>query len=316
VRLAVLTTGRHDWGILQLLVEALRAEDAIVTVLHEEGHTVNTASAVYDHLLAGFIIDRPDALIVLGDRYETLMAAMAATVSKVPIIHLHGGEVSQGAFDDQIRHAISRLAQLHLVASEDAKRYLESSGERSVVLTGAVGTDWAFRGDVSSRVGLEKKLGKRLKHPLMLVSVHPETLGQAGVEIQAVAYGRTNPGTTVYFLPNLDPGHEEVRAVIEQAPRPQDILVERLSAADYWGLMKLAKKMVGNSSSLVLEAPALGVETIIIGERQKGRKPPMRADGRAASRAAQAILAWRPTLRKPPAPQDGYSPCIATAHTG
>lgn len=297
-RLAVLTTGRHDWGILQLLVETLKSHGCSILVFREEGHTVKTASVVYDRLRETFSVDHPDALIVLGDRYEMMMGVLAATVCKVPVIHLHGGEITEGAFDNQIRYAVSRMAHLHLVASADAKMRLEASGERSVVLAGAIGTDWAFRVDLSSREDLEVKLKVRLKDPVMLVSVHPETLGHEGVERKAIELGRANPGTTVYFLPNLDPGHEDVRDAITKAPRAGDALVSVLPPKDYWGLMCLADSFVGNSSSIVLEAPAAGLKTVLLGERQKGRVPPMKPDGKAAERAARAILAWHPTLHK------------------
>lgn len=291
MHVGVLRTGRHDWGILSLLVDALKAEQVGITVFDQSGHTVATAGAVYDHLRQSLAVDRLDALILLGDRYETLHAALAATVARVPIIHLHGGEVTKGAFDDQIRNAITMMADLHLVASEDAKARVLRMGGSNVHLVGAIGTDWAFRPDLPTKPLLEALLGKRLKDPVMLVCIQPETAG-VPVEQEAVKLGRENPGTTVYFLPNLDPGNEAVRDAILKAPREQDILVDALPARDYWGLMRAATRMVGNSSSIVLEAPTIGLETVLLGKRQEGRVPPIPADGKAAERAAQAILSW------------------------
>jgi UDP-hydrolysing UDP-N-acetyl-D-glucosamine 2-epimerase len=303
-RLGVLKTGRHDWGILQLLVEALKEAGVAVTVFEETGHTVGSASLVYDHIRATLAVYPLDGLILLGDRYETLMAAQAATVTKTPIIHLHGGEVTEGAFDDQIRYAITMLSQLHLVSSEDAKARLEALGRRDVHLIGAIGTDWAYHPGLATRAALEAELGGRLSNPIMLVCVHPETNGSVGVEDEAIRLGQENPGSTVYFLPNLDPGNEVIREKIVRAPRKNDYLVSILSPLYYWGLLKIAKKLVGNSSSAVLEAPAVNLESVIIGQRQKGRKPPSLLDGKATARAVEAISSW---LRKRQAPLRGCS---------
>jgi len=298
-RLGILKTGRHDWGILQLLAEALKTSGAAVTVFDESGHTTKTASVVYDHIRATLETYPLDALVLLGDRYETLMAAQAATVTGTPIVHLHGGEVTLGAFDDQIRNAITMLSSLHLASSEDAKARLDALGANPTHLIGAIGTDWAFRPDLATKAALEERLGGKLSSPVMIVSVHPETAGDVGVEREAIRLGQENLGSTVYFLPNLDPGHEAVKEAIGKAPRKGDYLVSHLEPQYYWGLMKLAKRFVGNSSSAVLEAPTIGLKSVIIGKRQKGRKPPYPADGRAAERAAGVILDW---LRKRQAP--------------
>ena len=207
--LAVLTTGRQDWGILRSTCLAIRDEtdvrlDVVAGGTHRSaahGMTIDgiredgfepselawvagdepatteastALRAVGDHLRA----TRPDALLLVGDRYETAAAALAATLERVPIAHLHGGEQTLGAFDDQLRHAITKLAHLHLVSSEANGRRVVAMGEdpASVHVVGAPGLDNAFRPDLPDRASLAADLGLALEPPVVLVTVHPATL--------------------------------------------------------------------------------------------------------------------------------------------
>jgi UDP-hydrolysing UDP-N-acetyl-D-glucosamine 2-epimerase len=285
----------------------------------------------------------PDALILAGDRFETAAAALAATVHRVPIVHLHGGEQTLGAFDDALRHAITKLAHLHLVSSEDHARRVIAMGEdpATVHVVGAPGLDAASRPDLPARAELETILGLPLARPVVIVTVHPTTLDEdpAAAADAVIAAIDAVPATYVITAPNVDPGATGIRDRLERvAARPGRVLVEALGERRYWGLLRIADAMLGNSSSGLIEAPAVGLPVVNVGDRQAGRTryanvidapatpaavvealrraidpatprgqssvDPALADGRAGARAAHIIAEWRPSRppRKAPIP--------------
>jgi UDP-hydrolysing UDP-N-acetyl-D-glucosamine 2-epimerase len=376
-RIAVLTTGRQDWGILRSVCAAIRAEASLEPAVVAGGmHLAPRHGATVDLLAAdGFApaaelrwlpttdapdppaevqaaealarvaaflrADRPAALVLVGDRLETAAAALAATLVGVPIVHLHGGEQTLGAFDDQLRHAITKLAHLHLVSHEEHRRRVIALGEdpASVHVIGAPGLDNCSRADLPDRAALATDLGLALESPVVVVTVHPETLAAApAATARAVAAAMDEvPATYVVTLPNTDPGADDVAAVMAAAALgPGRVGVRALGERRYWGLLRIADAMLGNSSSGIIEAPALRLPTVNVGDRQAGRRreanvvdapatagavagalrhaldPAFRAaipapharlaDGRAGERAARIIAAWQPPdpPRKPP----------------
>lgn len=375
--ISVLTSGRQDWGILRSVCVALRGDpglrlDLIAGGMHlsdRHGRTVDliradgfepdtelawlgtsadppadaqaaaALAAVGAHLRAA----DPDALLLVGDRLETAAAALAATLDRVPIAHLHGGEQTLGAFDDPLRHAITKLSHLHLVSSEEHARRVIAMAEdpATVHVVGAPGVDAAFRTDLPDRAGLAEALALELRAPLVVVTVHPTTLDPdpASTVESVVAAMDAVEGTYVITLPNVDPGAAAVRTALEAAAaRPGRVAVAALGERRYWGLLRIADAMLGNSSSGLVEAPALRLPVINVGDRQAGRTrhpnvidtPPEAAavtaalrraldpgfraglpepdarlvDGRAGERAAHIIAAWRPSRppRKAPIP--------------
>ncbi len=309
--IAVLTTGRQDWGILQSTCRLL-AEDPefdlqlIVGGMHcckrfgstrrliaEQGFTIakelcwipedeptscqtQTASVVK---MLGDVLERqnPDALVLAGDRFETAGAALAATLARVPIVHIHGGEETEGAIDNVLRHAITKLSHLHLVSHMDHARRVIAMGEdpASVHVVGAPGLDNLHRSDLAQREELEEHLGITLRPPVVLVTVHPATLSsdEPSCEAKAVCAAMDAiEATYVITLPNSDPGNEPIRAALLSAGAcPGRVAVEALGERRYWGLMKLADAMLGNTSSALIEAPMLGLPAVNVGDRQKGR---------------------------------------------
>jgi UDP-hydrolysing UDP-N-acetyl-D-glucosamine 2-epimerase len=285
----------------------------------------------------------PDALVLAGDRFETAAAALAATLARVPLVHLHGGEQTSGAFDDALRHAITKLSHLHLVSHLDHERRLIAMGEdaASVHVVGAPGLDAATRSDLPDRAALEATLGIALQPPVVVVTVHPATLeADPAAAAAAVASAMaTVDATYVVTLPNVDPGHEPVRellaATVAADPRRR-VAVEALGERSYWGLLRVADAMLGNSSSAIVEAPAVGLPAVNVGDRQLGRRragnvhdveaepaaiaaalgeallPSTRAriarspaplpDGRVGERIADIIAAWRPSIPPRKAP--------------
>jgi UDP-hydrolysing UDP-N-acetyl-D-glucosamine 2-epimerase len=221
--------------------------------------------------------DRPQALLLVGDRSETISAAVAATLEGVPIAHLHGGEETEGAIDNAFRHALTKLAHLHLVSHESHARRVIQMGEDPdrVIVVGAAGLDNARRGDLPDRKSLEENLGFPLRSPVVLVTVHPTTLAAdpcADAHAVAAAIAQV-PATYVVTLPNADADASVIRDLwLARAADQEGVhVIEALGERRYWGMLRVADAVLGNSSSGIIEAPSAGVPTVNVGDRQKGR---------------------------------------------
>ena len=285
-RVAALTTGRQDWGIMRSTCSALRADARFELQVYVSGmHWDYASGPAVDDPLAQRVDDlaeilrrnRPEALILVGDRSETLAAALAATLERVPIVHLHGGEETEGAIDNALRHALTKLAHLHLVSHDSHARRVRQMGEDpgTIHVVGAPGLDNLLRDDLPGRAPLEQRLGLALEDPVVIVTLHPATLGgEPAREAQALMDAmESTRATWIITQPNYDAGHEAIRerwwAFVHK--RPRTVLVDALGDRDYWGLMRLAAALLGNSSSGVLEAPAAGLPAVNVGDRQRGR---------------------------------------------
>jgi len=220
---------------------------------------------------------RPDALMLVGDRSETLAAGVAAVLRRVPIVHLHGGEETEGAVDNAFRHALTKLSQLHLVSHETHAAVVRQMGEAPdrVVVVGAPGLDNLYRDDLPDRLALEALLGGSLRDPVVVVTVHPTTLGdEVLAETRALAAAMESvEATFVITQPNVDQGAAAIRAFWSAwaERRPRVFLVDALGETSYWGLLRLAQGVAGNSSSGIIEAHAMGIASLNIGDRQRGR---------------------------------------------
>lgn len=221
--------------------------------------------------------DRPEAILLVGDRSETIAAGLAATLEGVPIVHMHGGEETEGAIDNAFRHALTKLAHLHLVSHDVHARRVIQMGEDPdrVVVVGAAGLDNARREDLPDRRRLEADLGFRLCPPVVLVTVHPTTLAADSCEDARAVVAATEEvrATYVVTLPNADEGGSAIRDLWMARAEDRDglHLVEALGEWKYWGMLKVADAVLGNSSSGIIEAPSVGVPTVNVGDRQKGR---------------------------------------------
>lgn len=223
---------------------------------------------------------KPDLVVLLGDRYEELAAAQAALILGIPVAHLHGGEITEGAFDEAIRHSVTKMSHLHFVAAEEYGRRVRQLGEdpQHVHVVGASGLDHLRRTELADRAELEDVLGMSLVPPVLLVTYHPETLGadggRSGLDGLLNAIDGVGDATVVVTGVNADPGHDPVSAALRDfvavAPNRRR-LVESLGQRRYLGIMSLCDAVVGNSSSGLIEAPALRVPTVNVGDRQKGR---------------------------------------------
>ena len=313
-KFAVLTTGRQDWGLLRPLCKALNEDAELDLQLLAGGmaldkHFGDTRQQILD---AGFSIAAeldwevhkstaaqqsssalrrcaealqelaPHALVLLGDRYETLAAGLAASLARVPIVHLHGGEETEGALDNSFRHALSKLSHLHFVAHQDYARRLVQMGEPedSVHNVGALGIDNILAAPALERTELEQRLGCALPDPIGLVTVQPETLASdAGLTVvdAVIEAMHKQKLTWIITLPNADPGSEIIRRALQMFAKTNQNVhsFESLGSENYLALMRISALVLGNSSSGVIEAPSLRVPGINVGDRQKGR---IRAD--------------------------------------
>ncbi len=308
-RLAILTTGRQDYGILRSTILLLRgtrdfeplvwaggmhlqsrfgpplellrhdgvAPARTIAFLAEPPEPVGDAGRAVAAVGEALAAERPEALLLMGDRSETLAAGMAAAVVGVPIVHLHGGEESEGAIDNACRHALTKLSHLHLVShAAHAARVIQMGEDpESVVVVGAPGLDNRYRDDLPAHGEMEQSLGIALEAPVVLVTMHPTTLGESPeAEVAAVAAALERvPATYVVTAPNADAGGA---AILEywrrwSAGRRGVVVVETLGERRYWALLRDAAAVVGNSSSGIIEAPAAGLPAVNVGDRQKGR---------------------------------------------
>lgn len=313
-RVAVFTATRAEYGLLYWLMKDIQASDTLqlqvlVSGTHlspefgetwrqiaEDGFSIDarvemllssdSAVGVAKSMGLGAIgfaeaLERlsPDVLVVLGDRFEALAIVQVAAVLRVPVAHLHGGEITEGAYDDAFRHAITKLSYLHFVAAEPYRQRVIQLGESPdrVFNVGAMGLDHLLRTPRMSLDELAESLSFPLRQPFLLATYHPETLGENALAdfgnlLQALD---DFPDYQVLFTyPNADNGGRGIISMLEAyaAARSERVkAVPSLGFKRYLSAVALAHAVVGNSSSGIIEVPAFHVPTVNIGQRQKGR---------------------------------------------
>lgn len=224
---------------------------------------------------------RPDIIVILGDRYEMLCAAEAALIYRIPVAHLYGGEITEGAYDDAIRHAITKLSHLHFTSTEEYRRRVIQMGEmpERVKYVGALGVDNIVNEEVMPVAELEKSLGFCLEDKFMIVTFHPVTMEnatageQCGYLLDALQK-YTDEYRIVFTLPNSDTDGRVIVTLIQDFVKRNAgscIAVPSLGRKRYYAALKYAAAVIGNSSSGLVEAPSFHIPTLNIGDRQKGR---------------------------------------------
>ena len=311
MRLAIATGTRADWGLLQPLASRLQDEGDEVLVVATHQHLISDMGNTIAEILAdgftpaaripatgdaasimalaapGFARElprlRPDALIILGDRCEMLGAASAALLTGVPIVHIAGGTISEGAFDDSVRHAITKMASLHLPETRlCASRILQMGEEaENVVVTGALGVYNTLHAPRMSREELAESLdGWDPGEHLLLGTLHAATLGKASpLELQEefLAALRQLPEQYRILLtyPNSDTDPSPLIASLHEFERSMGgrvKVIPSLGRIRYISAAAMACGVVGNSSSALVEVPSLGTPSLDIGIRQQGRE--------------------------------------------
>lgn len=223
---------------------------------------------------------QPDLIVVLGDRFEILAAVSAALFFKIPVAHLHGGEITEGAYDDSIRHAITKMSHLHFTSTEAYRQRVIQLGEQPdrVFYVGAIGVENIKRVSLMSQAELENSIRFKLGEKSLLVTYHPVTLENHTAADQCrnllEALDEFPDYKIIFTLPNSDTdGRVIIRLINEYVSlRPERCMaIPSLGLQRYLSALKCVSAVVGNSSSGIIEVPSFGIPTLDIGNRQKGR---------------------------------------------
>jgi UDP-hydrolysing UDP-N-acetyl-D-glucosamine 2-epimerase len=311
--IAVVTVGRSDYSIylpllqriavhpeleLSVLVSGMHLEPrygSTVNIIENDGYPItaripvlqneDTPEAVAAAIGLGvagfghaFASARPDLLIVLGDRFEMFAAALAAVPFNIPILHLHGGELTEGAMDDCFRHSLTKMSHLHGVATEVYRQRVIQLGEEPwrVLCCGALSLDNMLSLQRLSRSELQKRFQLDLSTPPLLVTLHPTTheYEQTTQQTDALMAALMHLDLPVIFtMPNADMAGSVIRKrILEFCQRSKKaVWVENFGTEGYFSILGEVSAMVGNSSSGLLEAPSFALPVVNIGNRQKGR---------------------------------------------
>lgn len=313
-KICIVTTTRAEYGLLKLLTEELLRDSyfkvcLVVTGTHlekEYGYTVQEiqrdgipiaeqikifngdyskegicaamgrASVLFGEM---YLRQKPDCLVVLGDRYELIPICACAVIHGITIAHISGGEITEGAIDDMVRHAVTKMSYFHFVACETYRKRVIQLGEypNRVFNYGDVGVENIRKMEFLSRKEIEERLGKNLKRPYACVTFHPVTQESAEVKKQMEELlACIQQITNIYFIvtmANADFQGNVINQMWETAAEVSENiqLFESLGSKCYLSLMKDAEFVLGNSSSGIIEAPCFGIPTVNIGKRQNGR---------------------------------------------
>lgn len=313
-KICVVTGSRADYGLLRWVMEGIQQSETLELQIIATGtHLSPQFGMTVDVIEAdGFYVDRkvemllssdtsvsvtkamglgmigfadaladlhPDMILLLGDRFELLSAATAATVARIPIAHIHGGETTEGAFDEAIRHSITKMSHLHFVAAEPYRKRVIQLGEQPerVFQVGGLGIDSINRLELLSQQQLEEDLNITFQSRNLLVTFHPVTLENRTSEGQMrellAALGELESTGLIFTMPNSDTDGLVLFKQIEEfcAKHIYAHYFTSLGQLRYLSCMSHVDGVVGNSSSGLLEAPSFKIGTVNIGDRQRGR---------------------------------------------
>lgn len=314
-KICVVTGTRAEYGLLYWLMKEIQADEALILQVVVTGmHLSPEFGLTYKGIEAdGFIIDakvemllssdtpvgvaksiglgvigfaesldrlKPGIMVVLGDRFEILAAVQAALIARIPVAHIAGGDVTEGAFDESIRHSITKMAHLHFVTNEQSAIRVCQMGEdpAHVYNVGNPGLDHLSRTKLLSRQELEENLGFAFREHNLLITFHPATLDNRSAVSQfeqlLLALDRLGEQVGLLFTyPNADPQGRALIAVLDSYVSKHDNAkaFSSLGQQRYLSLLAQVDAVVGNSSSGLYEAPSFKIPTVNIGDRQKGR---------------------------------------------
>ncbi|MFC1821655.1 UDP-N-acetylglucosamine 2-epimerase [Thermodesulfobacteriota bacterium] len=223
---------------------------------------------------------KPDIVVLLGDRFETFCAASVATVSHIPIAHIHGGEVTEGAIDDPLRHSVTKMSHLHFTSTEDYRRRVIQMGEEPerVFNVGALGVENIRKLELLSKERLEKEIGFSLEERSMLVTFHPVTseISQSLLQFNNLleVIDSIKDIKVIFTTANADEGGRQINRIINKyvsRNNQRSISYSSMGKLKYLSAMKNVTAIIGNSSSGIIEAPSLNTPSVNIGNRQRGR---------------------------------------------
>jgi GDP/UDP-N,N'-diacetylbacillosamine 2-epimerase (hydrolysing) len=317
-KIAVITGTRAEYGLTKPLIQKIKDDDQLELLLVVTGtHLMSEFGNTYKNIIKdGFQIHakikdglkgdssfsitkamakamvgfveayeelKPDLIIVLGDRSEILVAVTAAVVSKIPVAHLHGGETTEGAYDEYFRHAITKMSFLHFTATETYRKRVIQLGEHPdrVFNVGAIGIDSINNLELLPRAEFEKAIDFKLKKNNVLITFHPVTLEKNTAELQfnelLISLDKLKDIAMIFTKPNSDVGGKIIIKMIDQyvlKNKSKAISFDSLGQLRYLSALQYVDVVIGNSSSGIYEAPIFKIPTINIGDRQKGRLMP------------------------------------------
>jgi UDP-N-acetylglucosamine 2-epimerase (non-hydrolysing)/GDP/UDP-N,N'-diacetylbacillosamine 2-epimerase (hydrolysing) len=252
-------------------VECLLSSDSDVGMAKTIGVATLSLADIFGQM-------RPDLLLLIADRYEMLAPASVALALRIPIAHIEGGEISEGAIDDAVRNALTKMSHIHFTSTQAARDRVIAMGEEPwrVHRAGAPSLDHLRRQTLFTREQVESRLRVELKHPAILVAYHPVTLARDTVrEADALFEALENlPDQILFCYPNADAGSRNLieRARTFAASRDAAHVFVNLDALTYWSLLKQVDVLVGNSSSGIMESASFALPTVNVGLRQQGRE--------------------------------------------
>ena len=253
-------------------IEILLSSDTSIAMSKAMGLALISFSEYFDK-------SKPDAIMVLGDRYETLAVCCAAMNARIPIFHIHGGEATEGLIDEAIRHAITKMSLFHFTSTEEYRRRVIQMGEHPdrVFNVGALGVENVLHEELMSKSDLEKSLEFSLSKPYAVVTFHPVTLeaNTAEQQMQELLQAIDEHPEYLYLCTkaNADSGGRTINRMWDEFAecRENVAVYESLGMKRYLSAVKYCAMVIGNSSSGIMEVPVFGIPTINIGDRQKGR---------------------------------------------
>lgn len=285
LKLNLIVTGSHlseDFGytIDEILKDGFQIEDKISILMKDstKDNIVKEMGLLMIQISQTFKRIKPDILLVVGDRYEIFAATTAAMVMNIPIAHISGGEITEAAIDDKIRHAITKMANIHFPGTETYAHNIRNMGEEAwrVINVGDPGIENIKLTKFLSQAELSKRLGVFVDENTMLITYHPVTLEREKLPEQIdnllEALNSVNKKMIITF-PNSDSGGDYIIRRLEEFKKVNKnvYLFKSLGSLNYLSVMKYCGVVVGNSSSALIEAPYLKVPVVNIGNRQKGR---------------------------------------------
>jgi GDP/UDP-N,N'-diacetylbacillosamine 2-epimerase (hydrolysing) len=297
-KVCVVTTYRADWGYLYWLCHDLQANDKfdlqiILPFNHHNFNAIANEFKIYPTNAVKSIKDfgqfysdcykimldtKPGMVIVLGDRFETLAATTATLLLNIRIFHFYGGEKTTGAFDDEIRNAISMMADIHFTSNYDYSMSLCNMGINGlkVFTVGSTGLDWLHRTKLLSKQELKQHVSIDLNQPFVIACYHPETKNLSNIVFQANNFvGALSKLDEQILLasPNIDPENKIIREVAKEASElfTNIRIVDNIDHLVYLSLLQYASFMIGNSSSGIIESASFSIPSVSVGNRQKGR---------------------------------------------
>jgi len=314
-KICIITGSRAEYGLLKPLIEEVKQDKDLTLLLIATGmHLSSEFGLTYEEIEKdGFIISKkidinlhsdssiaisksialaiskfsetykalkPDIVVVLGDRFEILGVTIAAFVAKIPVAHIGGGELTEGALDDSFRHSITKMSYLHFASTKEYRNRIMQLGEnpKTIFNVGAIGLDGIRRSMLLSKEELEKKLSLKFNRRNLLITFHPVTLedNTAKKQLSELLYvlDGLKDISLIFTKANADPESKVINKTITEYVRKNSekaYVFSSMGQLNYFSTMQFVDAVVGNSSSGIIEAPASKIGTINIGDRQKGR---------------------------------------------